>query len=96
MWRMSFDLWARPLPKHRPEPEAFYSLKHAIAQRFLNHDGSLRTEPFVVTKAEIGPWLEGVRDAGTNEAREAATRLLELLEENPQGVELWIGDHDDA
>lgn len=96
---MSFSLWARPAPTSRPDPEHFYQLKWALSERglgLLSGDGSLRGEPVLVTKELLGAWLKGVRDGGTTEIREEAERLLALLDENPQGVELWIGDHDDA
>lgn len=95
---MSFSMWARPVPKDRPEPESFYALKWAFVERgrgLFDGDGSLRSGPVVITEDGLGDWLRGVRDGG-GDASEEATRLLRLLEANPQGVEIWIGDSDDA
>lgn len=92
---MSFSMFARPLPTNRPDPTDLGSMKYAIAREFLDHDGSLRTDPFTVGK-ELIPFLRGVRAAAARSVAEDADMLIDLIEANPQGVELWIGDWDDA
>lgn len=91
---MSTNLYWRPLPKRRPEPKSGYALKWAIARRFGEHDGSCNEGPFTFTKDEVA-WLQGVSDADSTHSREAgkeADRLIKCIQDNPQGVEVWIGE----
>jgi hypothetical protein len=92
---MSFSLYWRPLPTNVPEPEASDVLKRAFAKRFGEHDGSCREGPWRLRVADLG-WLGGVRDASGNDGAAEAKRLIACIEANPQGVEVWIGDPDDA
>jgi hypothetical protein len=94
---MSFDLWARPAPRDVPEPTSFYDAKWVIAELIGNGlDGSCRTGKAVVG-AEAIPYLVGAR-AGRgrdSDSYKSFTELIDLIRDNPQGVEMWIGDHND-
>lgn len=91
---MSFNLWARPAPKRKPAASSFYAIKFAMAKRYLTGDGSLRTEAFLLTRADAA-WLEGIRAAGAGDISDEADALLKLLSANPQGLFVWIGEEDD-
>lgn len=92
---MSFNLWARPVPADQPESVGLYALKHTVAKRFWGQDGSLRSDTVRLT-VDMLDYLRGVRDGSVAETKEAAQALIDLLEANPQGVDLWIGESDDA
>jgi hypothetical protein len=92
---MSFSMFARPAPTDRTEPAYFGQLKYRLARKFWDHDGSLRSDKIRVG-AELLDYLRGMRDgAGNGELADDAQRLIDLIEANPQGVDVWIGDHDD-
>lgn len=88
---MSTNLYRQPLPREVPTPDSGYSLKWAIAKRFGERDGSCNEGPFTFDESVI-PWLEGVRDAGNAEIADEAGRLIQCIRDNPQGVEVWIGE----
>lgn len=88
---MSYNLYARPKPKNVPEPTVFIHLKYAIRDYLLYHDGSLREGPYALGKETI-PFLKGIQAAGHHDLKIEAGILTEMLEANPQGVYIWVGD----
>lgn len=91
---MSFSLFARPAPTDAPEPVYLGQLKHKMARRYWGHDGSLRTGCVRISRDDLS-YLEGVRDGATGDTKEDADKLISMIRENPQGVDIWIGDHND-
>ncbi len=91
---MSFLMHARPAPTELPEPETFLSLKYAVAKRWFGHDGSLRGDYITVTKEQLD-FLHGVAAAGAKDVKKEAAALIRMINENPQGVQVWIGEPDD-
>jgi hypothetical protein len=94
---VNFVMYARALPIDLPEAETYYPLKFAIARRYLDHDGSLMTEPFKFEGDRLKNlvnWLEGVRDAGGKDTEIGleAANMIAMIKENPQGIEVWIGE----
>jgi|tagenome__1003787_1003787.scaffolds.fasta_scaffold17768273_2 hypothetical protein len=91
---MSFMMHARPAPVNLPEPTTFVSLKYAVASRWFGHDGSLRGDYITVTKEQLA-FLEGIAAAAPSDVKGEARTLIRLIHDNPQGVHVWIGEHDD-
>jgi hypothetical protein len=91
---MSFLMYARPAPINLPEPESFLSLKFAVASRWFGHDGSLRGDYITVGRKQLD-FLHGIAAAASPDVKEEARTLIRLINENPQGVQVWIGDEDD-
>ena len=91
---MSFSMHARPAPTDLPDPETFITLKYAIARRWFDHDGSLRSDYITIRKEQI-PFLDGIAAAGAPDVKKEAEVLIQMIRDNPQGVHVWIGDHDD-
>lgn len=91
---MSFLMYARPAPVSVPEPTTFISLKYAIASRWFGHDGSLRGDYITVTKEQTD-FLYGIAAAAPADVKEEARTLIQLICDNPQGVQVWIGERDD-
>lgn len=81
---MSASMYWRPV---RPKPEGTYvddRLRHVLARRLWNQDGSLSASPDVLDENMI-PYLEGVRDAGVPAAQE----LIDAIKKH-EVVEVWI------
>ena len=91
---MSFMMHARPAPINQPEPETFLCLKYAVAQRWFGHDGSLRGDYITVTKEQLD-FLHGIAAAAGKDVQDEAVQLIRMIHDNPQGVQVWIGEHDD-
>jgi hypothetical protein len=91
---MSFMMHARPAPTDLPPVETFVSLKYAVAQRWFGHDGSLRGD-YITVHQESLEFLYGIEAAAPTDVKEEAATLIRMLRENPQGVHVWIGEHDD-
>ena len=85
---MSTNLYWRPVPREIPPARTVNALKRAIARRVWDHDGSLHGDTIIVG-TELLPYLEGLRDAGTEETREDASELIEAIQEHGS-VEIWI------
>lgn len=93
---MSFLMYARPVPRQKLKVLQFNQLKYVVAKSWFGHDGSLRSEYKVLGEESI-KFLKGVvaaRQEG-DEVHKEALELIDLIERNPQGVKLWIGDEDD-
>lgn len=82
---MSTSLYWRPAPKNLP-PENYLppALKHAIAKRIWEHDGSVHGDEIEVNKAFL-PYLEGLADGHV----EGAGELISAIREH-ETVLLWI------
>lgn len=91
---MSFSMYARPAPINLPEPESFLGLKHAVASRWFGHDGSLRGDYITIGTKQLD-FLLGIAAAASKDVKEEALVLVQMIRENPQGVQVWIGEHDD-
>jgi hypothetical protein len=91
---MSFMMHARPAPVNLPEATTFVSLKHAVASRWFGHDGSLRGDYITVGRGQLD-FLHGIAAAAGEDVKEEAIELIRLINDNPQGVHVWIGEHDD-
>lgn len=84
---MSSSMYWRPAPKEEPPAHDLpYELKHTVAQRFWNHDGTLHGDDHQLGKDDL-PYLEGLADAGIDGARE----LIEAIKQH-DSVLVWIGD----
>lgn len=92
---MSFSMYGRPAPVDRPEAVELGQVKRRLSHRLWGHDGSLRSEPVTIDRSLL-PYLEGMRDGAQGELRRDVELLIALIDANPQGVELWIGDHSDT
>lgn len=93
---MSKVLYARPAPTNVPEPEVLYNIKHRLARYLGLGDGSLRT-PVVTLSMTIDPslmpWLQGLHEGVVDDdTKKDVRRMMELLADNPQGVEVWIDE----
>jgi hypothetical protein len=97
---MSFNLYVRPLPVNVPEPESFYDLKHLLAEAGFFPSSSLRSEP-VQIDPKLYPSIKLVFQGamavmGKDDDRRTAIKEFEaIMDNNPQGIEMWIGDGDD-
>ena len=93
---MSLSMYMKVVPKEQPPPVDITGFKHVFARRFLGNDGSLRSEPYEIKnnhRAVVVPWLEGyIAGATVRNAKEDALRLLSAIQQNPQGVVVWVGD----
>jgi hypothetical protein len=93
-------LFARPAPKEVPAPTYFSAgFKFAIAESLYRdgHDGSLRRDIMLVKPDK---WTYALLDgmlaaSGKGEFREDVMKFRHLLDDNPQGIEIWIGDWND-
>jgi hypothetical protein len=84
---MSSSMYWRPVPKDLPRPELLsYDLKHRLARRFWDHDGSLNGEPIEFDATQI-PYLEGLADGGVEDAQE----LIDAIREHGS-VHVWIAN----
>lgn len=93
---MSFSMFGVPSPTDPPAPMSFYDAKHAFAKQFLPRtDGSLRCKPLEF-KGEMRSlaliWLDGYLACRLMGEEMDARNLRSLLEHNPQGVHIWVGD----
>ena len=73
---MSTNLYFRPVPKEIPPARDIGALKRRLGKRLWGHDGTLHGDTLIVGK-ELLPYLEGLKDAGTGETAEDATKLIE-------------------
>lgn len=94
---MSFSLYwcAVPTPP-KEELHSGYDLKWILAKHYGDYDGSMREMLGVFTEDAI-PFLEGVVAATASvEVRGEAEELIRTIRANPNGVQVWIGEPDDA
>lgn len=97
---MSHTLWVRPMPKELPPPVAFSpAFKNAVADAFYRDgmDGSIPREKMVLkgdqrTLAVLIGMRAGRRDS--SDVRKDVATMIEMLNDNPNGVEIWIGEWD--
>lgn len=97
---MSFNLWACPIPDERPSPRSLYGIKHVLARAgylYGENDGSLRTSEILFHKSDkrLMGFLHGLQHSSFQEIRECANTLFEMIEQNENGVRVWIGDWSD-
>lgn len=98
---MSFSLFARPAPVNVPAPVYFGpSFKFAVAEVFYRdgNDGSLRRDILLIENTSRNYAILDGMIAATgkgNEVHKDAMKLRQMLDDNPQGVEIWIGDWND-
>lgn len=91
---MSFSLYWKPKPiPSQGQVFSSYDLKWYFVRRFCDHDGSLKEGPFEWTKQDTH-WLVGLIDGldDTLTIKRQAQCLLDCIQKNPQGVNIWIGD----
>ena len=87
---VSTNLYWRPAPKDQPKPELLSGIKHLLARRLWDHDGSLHGDVIQVGP-ELLPYLEGIRDGGSGEIAEDADCLIDAIRRHGI-VELWIAE----
>src|SRR3954464_15084392 len=98
---MSFSLWARPAPREIPPPVGFSTtFKYAVAKLLYRdgHDGSIRRDILhVPANKHTFALLDGMIAASAegNEMHHDAMKFRGMLDDNAQGVEIWIGDWND-
>lgn len=92
----TFYMYARPLPTE-PPPAEFEQLKYVFGRRYWNHDGTLPGLPIIIKPgAKMNAYLQGLRDANPNsDLSSEVLTMIALLDENPQGISVWIGNEDD-
>jgi hypothetical protein len=91
---MSYLMYAKPAPVPDEEVESFSDIKHVIARRYTDTDGSIKTERLHLTRSSIG-FLEGVAAAGNPNVKLEAATLIQMIKANEQGIWVWVGDPDD-
>jgi hypothetical protein len=104
---LTLDLWAVKVPEERPSPIGFYEAKHILVMfgLFGDNDGSLKSEkirivPDTATHDALVNFLRGACAASSDIAASTLAiaklnAMLQDVENNPNGVDLWIGDWDD-
>jgi hypothetical protein len=97
---MSFSLWARPAPRDIPAPTYFSpQFKFAVAEAFFRdgHDGSMRRDILhVMPTVRNFAILDGmIAASGKGDFHDDAMKFRGMLDDNAQGIEIWIGDWND-
>jgi hypothetical protein len=89
---MSFSLYWRPAAPPPPDHHLDPQLKYKISPKLWDHDGTLRGEPYQLSKdhPRTMGYLEGMADAGIAGAQE----LIDAINEHGT-VEIFIGDQGD-
>lgn len=81
---MSASMYWRPV---LPRPEGEYvddTVRHRLARRLWDKDGSESAEPHELTKDAL-PYLEGLRDGGVKGAQD----LIDAIRKHGR-IEIWI------